>query len=154
MTTKKTYVTAEGLEALKMKLKQLREEKQPTLLKQLQEAQGGADWMGSAEFSHIQDNLVFINSRIRELEDIIAQSILIEPHNDDNVVDLGDTAVLQANGDLETYTIVGSTEADPSRGFISNESPLGQALLQKKVGDAITVEAPIGLLHFRIIAVK
>ncbi|MCA9967571.1 MAG: GreA/GreB family elongation factor, partial [Anaerolineales bacterium] len=85
---------------------------------------------------------------------MLATAVLIEPDNDDDVVDLGDTAILQTDDHTETYTIVGTAEADPSQGFISNESPLGRALLNRRVGDEITVQAPAGLLHFRIVAVR
>jgi len=80
---------------------------------------------------------------------------LIEASQADNIIDIGDTAVIQANDDgLETFTIVGVAEADPTRGLISNESPLGHALLSHKVGDEVIVKVPDGVLRFRVVAVR
>ncbi|MCA9994646.1 MAG: transcription elongation factor GreA [Anaerolineales bacterium] len=152
--TQQIYITPEGVEKLKLELVQMREVKRPEIEREIRESQGGADWMDNAEFIHLREELAFVESRIYELEDILATAVLIEPDNKDDVVDLGDTAVLQTNDHTETYTIVGTTEADPSRGFISNESPLGRALLNRRVGDEVTIQAPAGLLHFRITAVR
>lgn len=152
--TQQIYVTPEGIDKLKEELAQLREVKRPEIQQEIQESAGGADWMDNAEFIHLREELAFVEARIYELEDVLETAVLIEPDNQDDVVDLGDTAVLLINDHIETYTVVGTTEADPSRGFISNESPLGRALLKRRVGDEVTVEAPAGLLHFRITAVR
>lgn len=154
MVTQQVYITPEGVKKLKLELAQLREVKRPEIEREIRESQGGADWMDNAEFIHLREELAFVEARMYELEDMLATAVLIEPDNDDDVVDLGDTAILQTDDHTETYTIVGTAEADPSQGFISNESPLGRALLNRRVGDEITVQAPAGLLHFRIVAVR
>ena len=154
MVTQQVYITPEGVKKLKLELAQLREVKRPEIEREIRESQGGADWMDNAEFINLREELAFVEARMYELEDMLATAVLIEPDNDDDVVDLGDTAILQTDDHTETYTIVGTAEADPSQGFISNESPLGRALLNRRVGDEITVQAPAGLLHFRIVAVR
>ncbi|MCB9432433.1 MAG: transcription elongation factor GreA [Ardenticatenaceae bacterium] len=154
MVTQQVYITPEGVKKLKLELAQLREVKRPEIEREIRESQGGADWMDNSEFIHLREELAFVEARMYELEDMLATAVLIEPDNDDDVVDLGDTAILQTDDHTETYTIVGTAEADPSQGFISNESPLGRALLNRRVGDEITVQAPAGLLHFRIVAVR
>jgi transcription elongation factor GreA len=95
-----------------------------------------------------------MNRRIRTLEDILRGARLIEHAERDGKVHLGNTVVVQTNGDgPETYTLVGSAEAEPGEGFISNESPLGQALLDQAIGNDVTVMTPDGELHFHILAV-
>lgn len=160
MMTQQIYITPDGIEKLTQELQYLRDVKRPEIEREIRESQGGADWMDNAEFIHLREELAFVAARMYEMEDILATAVLIEPDNQDDVVDLGDTVVLgdidlsQTSDHTETYTIVGTTEADPSRGFISNESPLGRALLNRRVGDEIAVQAPAGLLHFRIVAVR
>ena len=85
---------------------------------------------------------------------MIDHAQLIEPGNEDNVVNIGETVTLQtSDGETESYTIVGRAEADPGQGFISNESPLGEALLGHQIGDEVIVHAPAGEIRYQIVAV-
>jgi transcription elongation factor GreA len=111
--------------------------------------------MENTEQMMFEDELAFTDHRIQELEDMIADAQLIEADTDFSTVNIGDTVVIQdCDGELETYRIVGVAETDPSAGTISNESPLGLALLKHKVGEEVVVDAPDGELCFTIIAVK
>ena len=102
-----------------------------------------------------ENELAFVDRRIQELEDMLADAEIIKPDQDNSIVNIGDTVVIQDEyGEIETYTIVGVAEADPTEGFISNESPMGRALLKQPVGREVVVEAPAGEMKFRIIAVK
>jgi transcription elongation factor GreA len=95
-----------------------------------------------------------VDGRILELDDVLKNAEIIKRGEPDGRVHLGNTVVIQMTGDVhETYLIVGSAEADPSEGLISNESPLGKALLDHAVGDDVTVATPNGEMHFRIVAV-
>ena len=86
---------------------------------------------------------------------MLADSQIIQPDHDNSVVNIGDTVDIQdEEGESETYTIVGVAEAAPSEGLISNESPLGKALISHKVGEEVIVVAPAGEMKFRIIAVR
>ncbi|HEX6386165.1 MAG TPA: transcription elongation factor GreA [Anaerolineae bacterium] len=155
MFDKPVYVTAAGLAQLKADLEHLRNVERPEIIERLQTAQEDGDWMDNTEVMLIREDLAFVEARIDELERMLANVQLIEASPDDSVIDIGDTAVIQANGNaLETYTIVGVAEADPARGLISNESPLGHALLNHKVGDEVIVKVPDGVLRFRVVAVK
>jgi transcription elongation factor GreA len=155
MLDKPIYVTSRGVANLKTELERLRQVERPDIIGRLQEAQEGGDWMDNTEVMLVQEELAFVESRINALEHMLANVQLIEPSPADSVIDIGDTAVIQANGNsLETYTIVGVAEADPAKGLISNESPLGRALLDHKVGDEVIVKVPDGVLHFRIVSVK
>lgn len=155
MLKKPVYVTTKGKVDLEEELEHLRSVEQPRIIERLREVKTGGDWMENTEQMLFEDELSFVNRRIQELEDMLANAELIGPDSDPTVVNIGDTVVIQDDdGVLETYTILGVAEADPSEGFISNESPLGQALLNRKVGDEIVVAAPAGKLRFRIVALK
>lgn len=154
MMTRTVYVTPKGLEELKAELEELQSVKRAELVERLHEAKEGSDWMDNTEYRLIEDELAFIEGRIQELEDMLSSAELIEPDQDENTANLGDTVVIQADDGLEEYTIVGVAESDPTAGLISNESPLGRALLNHEVGEEVEVEAPSGSFHVRIVAVK
>lgn len=155
MAEKVVYLTEQGVTKLQAELKHLRLVKRPELVEQLQEMLGGGDWMDNTEDMIIQEELAFVDGRIRELEYILQTGQLIEEDgHESGQIRVGSTVLIQQNdGPVEKYTIVGVAEAEPGAGFISNESPLGKALLHHKVGDEITVSAPVGELHFQIVAV-
>ena len=149
------YVTPQGLAHLEEELTYLQTVKHPEVMAVLQEAKGNGDWVDNTEYLLIENELGFINGRIQQLTDMLRHAELIEAGNLDNIVDIGETVTIQSNGgELETYTIVGVAETDPAHGLISNESPLGRALVGHKVGDEITFKAPDGKHRYRIIAVN
>lgn len=154
MITKPVYVTPKGLVELKHELQELKDVKRAELVERLHEAKEGSDWMDNSEYRLIEDELGFIEGRIQEVEHMLSVAQIIEPDEDESTVNLGDTAVIQADGELEEYTIVGVAEASPEQGLISNESPLGRALLNRQVGEDVLVEAPSGDFEVRIVAVR
>ncbi|WP_420642938.1 transcription elongation factor GreA [Candidatus Leptofilum sp.] len=151
---KPIYVTNLGLAELKKELAHLRTVKRPEIVEQMQEAKGNGDWMDQTEYMLVEAELGFIDGRIQELQHMLDNAEIIEQGNEDNVVNIGETVTLQASdGEIEQYTIVGVAEANPSQGFISNESPLGQALLDHLVGEEVIVHAPAGEIRYRILTV-
>jgi transcription elongation factor GreA len=155
MQDRPIYVTPKGKADLEAQLEQLRTVDRPNLIERIGDVKSGGDWMENTEQILFEDELAFLDRRIQDLEDMLADAELIKPDHDYNTVNIGDTVVIQdADGELETYTIVGVAEADPTAGLISNESPMGRALLKHKVGEEVSVEAPAGESRFRIIAVK
>jgi len=153
MITKCTYVTEQGLASLQEELEQLQKVERLELIERLADAKTGGDWMDSAEHTLVEEELAFVEARIRQLQAMIGTAEIIPPDPDPIRVNLGDTVVVKASGgEIETYTIVGSAETDPKVGLISNESPLGKALLNHKVGDEVLVHAPAGDLQFRVVA--
>ena len=151
---KPSYVTEKGLADLKEKLAHLLEVKRPEVIEQMQNVKADGEWMDNTEFQLFEDELALIDGRIRELQLMLDNAQLIGPESEENIVNIGDTVVLRTeDGELERYTIVGVAEADPSAGFISNESPLAQALLNHNVGEDVVVKAPAGDLLFHIVAV-
>ena len=154
MLDKPIYVTNQGKIELEEELAYLQNVKSPEIIERLQNARGGGDWMDNTEHMLVEEELAFVNGRINELTHMINHAQIIEPGNEDNIIDIGETIVIQADdGELEEYTIVGVAEADPGRGFISNESPLGVALLHHKIGDEVTVHAPAGDIHYYVVAI-
>ena len=155
MLDRPVYVTEKGKDELIKELEHLRTVERPRVIESLHEVKSGADWMENTEQMMFEDELAFVDRRIQEMEDMLANAKIIEPDQDRTVVNIGDTVIVQdEDGIRETYTIVGVAEANPSQGLISNESPMGQALLTHKVGERVTVEAPVGQIVFQIIAVK
>lgn len=148
------YITQKGMVRLEEELTYLRTVKRPETVEQLQDAKSNGDWVDNTEYLLIESELGFINGRIQELDHMLRFAQLIEPGVAENVVEIGETVIIQSNGDeLEQYTIVGVAETDPGKGLISNESPLGRALLGHNVGDEVVVKAPAGERRYRIVAV-
>jgi transcription elongation factor GreA len=156
MQNRTIYLTTKGLEKLEAELNYLCTVKRCEIAESLREArEGGTDPLENTEYFTALQEQAFVEARILEIQHLLAQAQLIEPGQATGVVHLGSTVVLHEDqGALETYTIVGAVEADPSEGFISNESPLGNALLNRKAGDDVTVTAPMGMLRFHIVAVS
>jgi transcription elongation factor GreA len=150
---KTVYVTPKGKIDLEKELDQLRNHKRPRIIERLHEVKTGADWMENTEQQLFEDELSFVDRRIQDLETMLANAEIIGPDKDLSMVSIGDTVVLEDEDDeIETYTIVGVAEADPSRGYISNESPVGKAVLGRKVGDSVSVKTPSGERQVRIVA--
>ncbi len=150
------FLTKEGLDKIQQDLKVLRNVRRPQVIRQLQDALEQASALENPGYQVAKNEQAFIEGRIQQLEQILANVVLIEKHEGFGVVELGSkvTIIEGQDGELEVYIIVGSAEADPRRGCISNESPLGQALMRHKVGDSVTVQAPDGELEFYIKSVE
>ena len=155
MNGKPVYVTEEGKAGIEEELNRLREVERPRIIDHLHEVKSGGDWMENTEQMMFEDELAFVDRRIQELEDMLALSEIIQPDRDPSTVNIGDTVEIQdEDGEIEVYKIVGVAEAAPADGLISNESPMGRALLGRKLGDKVTVVAPAGEMIFKIVAMK
>lgn len=155
MANQVVYLTAEGLKKLEEDLEHLRTVRRQEVAQRLREAMEGGELIDNAEYEAAKNEQAFIEGRILELEHKLAQATLIEPGESTDVVRIGSTVIVkQDNKKRETYTIVGAAEANPKEGLISNESPLGIALLDHQVGDEVEVDAPVGILRFRIVKIK
>jgi transcription elongation factor GreA len=155
MPNSAVYVTHDGLKKLEDELEHLRTVKRQEVAQRLHEAMEDGELIENAEYEAAKNEQAFVEGRILELEHMLAQAQVIETGKSTGVVGIGSTVVIQENGkSAETYTIVGAAEANPREGLISNESPLGQSLLDHKVGDEVEVRAPAGILRFRIVKIK
>ena len=149
------YLTQEGLEKLKKELEELKTVRRREVIDRIQAARELGDLSENAEYSDAKDEQSFIEGRIEELEALIKKAEIIDSNNHNGAVSLGSTVKVVCNGDSEKeYKIVGSNEADPLKGLISNESPLGGAFLGKKVGETIEVEVPRGKMVCKIININ
>ena len=158
---KPNLLTTEGLEKLTNEIEHLRTVERAEVADRLHSAyEDGqdADFVDNAELEAARNAHAFLEGRIIEIEDILKNYQLIskngnEPHD---FVRVGDVVTVLEEGEDEdeTYYLVGAAEADPINGRISNESPLGVALLGAKAGEIVTINAPSGLIEFRVVAIK
>jgi transcription elongation factor GreA len=148
------YMTERGFSKLQTQLDHLRSIEQPKLAELLHDALGGGDLLDNTEYLRLRDDFVLMNDLIRDIENNLRNAKLIARGEPDGKVHIGDTVMIQAGRDQpETYTIVGSVETDPGNGYISYESPLGATLLDRAIGDEVSVTTPEGELRYRILAV-
>jgi transcription elongation factor GreA len=140
-----SYLTHEGFERLQKELDYLRTEKRIQVAERLREALEDGELIENAELEAAKNEQSFVEGRIKELEILLSNAHLIEESNHTDTIQVGSKVTVQEEGyEPEDYVIVGAAEADPRLGRISNESPLGKALLNKKAGDKVKVEAPGG----------
>lgn len=152
--TKEVYVTAKGLEDMKNELDYLINEKRPEVINALKEARALGDLSENAEYDAARNDQAITENRIKELEALIEKAKIIDEVATDKVT-IGTSVKLEyvEAGDVETYSIVGSTEADPFANKISNESPIAKAILGAKVNDVVAVESPNGTYNVKIIEI-
>ncbi len=150
------YLTAEGAEKLRLELKELKENARPELAKRLRSAIQMGDLSENADYHKAKEDQAFLEGRIQELEYLLSNAVIIEEKGiRSDIIDVGSHVTIQEEGDEPiTYQIVGAKEASPRNGRISNESPIGKALLGRRVGDVIIVEAPIGAIHYKVISIN
>jgi transcription elongation factor GreA len=149
---KGSYLTKEGLARLEAELEELRMVRRLAVAERIQKATELGGTVDNAEYDDSKNEQAFIEGRILTLEKIISNVIIIGGNiaHSDKVQLGGRVTLLNQNGDEEEYTIVGSAEADPGNGRISNESPVGKALLNKKVGEDVQVKTPAGTVTLTI----
>lgn len=152
-TNTEFLLTAEGVEALKTELKELSTTKRHEIAQRLKDAKADGDLSENSAWDAARDEQGFVEGRISEIEHILKHSKLIQ-HGDSNTVELGSTVHLELEDGHQHYTIVGKTEANPDEGKISNESPIGKALIGKKQGEEIEINVPSGTLKYKILEVK
>ncbi len=153
MDSKKIYLTREGLDELKQEHEELTKTRRPEVLDRVSSARNMGDLSENAEYTVAREELSFIDGRIDELEELLKQAVLIS-NNHSNIIKLGSTVKVNAGSDKEVFTLVGEWEADPRERKISHESPLGKALIGKKVGEKVEVEAPAGKIVYTIEAIE
>ena len=150
-----TLVTKEGLEKMKERLDYLRSTKRAEVAQRLKEAIAMGDLSENSDYDEAKNAQAFLEGEISDLEQKIRTAKVIE-NKSKNRIDVGSTVVIEdtEDGSRMTVKIVGSTESDPFKGLISNESPVGRALVGAKVGQIVEVEAPVGLLKYKIVSIE
>ena len=151
------YVTAEGLKEIKEELEHLKTVKREEISEKLETAIKQGDLKENADYHAAKEEQGFTEGRIRDLEDVLRRAKLIDENVKTDRVRVGCTVTVAEVGyedEEETYHLVGAHEADPGNGRISNESPIGKALLGAKVGQTVTAETPAGQIQFKIKAIS
>ena len=155
MAEQVTYLTREGLKKLEEELEFLRTTRRAEVADRLHQAMEDGELIENAEYEAAKNEQAFVEGRILTVETILSEAVIIEEERPTGVVNVGSRVRVQEDGGKpEEYTIVGAAEANPAKGLISNESPLGKALLGRKAGDEVKVNAPAGVLSFRIVRIE
>ncbi len=156
MAQKEVFLTPEGLEKLKAELEHLRSVRRQQVAEQIHRAKELGGTVDNAEYDDAKNEQAFVEGRILTLEKMIKNATLIEEEKSPSKwVKLGSkVTVRNQDGEEEHYTIVGSAEASPSDGKISNESPVGSALMGKRVGSVVKAKIPAGTLKLEVITIE
>ena len=149
----KIELTKEGLFALQKELDELVNTKRPKLVERLANARSQGDLAENSDYQNAKDELEFLDGRIDELEGVIKTAVVVHGKNGDGV-SLGTRVTLKVDGSKLIYEIVGDWEADPDNKKISHTSPLGKALVGKKVGEKVEVDAPAGKISYEILSIE
>lgn len=154
---KEYKLSAERLEELKQELNYLKTVREKEVADQIKEARSFGDLSENSEYDEAKNEQGKLYSRIAEIENILANcSVIEETDSDPDTVRLGSKITVMdiALDEEETYQVVGSQEADPMNGRISEESPFGKALLGKHIGDIVIVDAPAGNIEYKVVSIQ
>lgn len=153
--TEPTYLTPEGAARLRAELQDLTGPKREALAARLRSAIQMGDLSENADYIKAKEDQGFLEGRIQELEYILSNAEIIADKADNNLVSLGSHVTIKEQGyPEEVYHLVGATEADPSNGKISHESPIGEALMDHKVGETVNAETPAGTIKLKILKIE
>lgn len=151
---KEFYLTQDGVDKLREELNDLTQNKRKEVARALKEAREFGDLSENASWDDAKDRQAFIEGRIAEIENILKNAKIIDGAGKTGVVSVGSTVHVELEDGKQKFHIVGSTEADPESGKISNESPIGKALLGKKAGEEVEVNIPAGAIVYKISKVE
>jgi transcription elongation factor GreA len=154
VNNKPTYISKDGLEKLRHELEDLVSLKRPEIAQRIHDAKEHGDLTENAEYEDAKNEQAFVEGRIQLVEALIKNATLIDEHHTNDHVQIGSTVKVDGPDGSQSFTIVGSTEAKPTEGRISNESPVGRALLGKKKGENVTVQVPAGDIAYKILAIS
>ena len=149
----KTQLTKTGFENLKKELEELKNVKRKNAVERLAKARAMGDLSENSEYNAAKEELAFIEGRIQEIEELLKNAQVIENFQKE-LVNIGNKVVVEINGKIDQFEIVGEFEADPLNKKLSYTSPIGQALLGKKIGDQVEVEVPAGKIKYKIVEIE
>ena len=154
MNTRPSYLSREGLERLRTELEGMTNVRRAEVAARIHDAKEHGDLSENAEYEDAKNEQAFVEGRIQTLEALIKNATIIdETHATDHVA-IGSTVEVDSSDGNETFTIVGSAEAEPGAGKISNESPVGRALLGKRKGEKVVVRVPAGDFTYKVISIR
>lgn len=151
---KQIQMTKKGFDALNEELRVLMEEKRPKIVDRLSKARAEGDLAENSDYQNAKDDLEFLDGKISELQDVIKHVSIVSTKNTSNAVAVGASVIVKINGQKQEYHVVGDWEADPKEKKISHTSPLGKALMGKKKGESVEVEAPAGKITYEIVKIS
>lgn len=156
MLRKETFLTPQGLKQFQEEMENLKGVRRIEVAERIRRASENGGNVDNAEYDEAKSQQAFVEGRIRELESILANAVVAAHDKKGGIVDIGSSVTVEnSNGRKQSYKLVGSAEASPLEGKISNESPVGQALLGHKVGDEVEVETPAKkLVKFTITRIR
>ena len=149
-----TYLTPEGETKLKAELAELTGPRREELAQRLRSAIQMGDLSENADYHKAKEDQSFLEGRIQEIEAILRTAVIIEKTESDTVIVGSLVTIQEENFTPETYSVVGAREADPRHGKISNESPIGRALMDHRVGDVVETDTPDGKISFKILKIE
>jgi transcription elongation factor GreA len=153
MNTKPTYLSRDGLDKLRTELDEMLSVKRPEVAQRIHDAKEHGDLSENAEYEDAKNEQAFVEGRIQTLQSLIKNATIIDENHSTDHVQIGSTVTVESPDGEESFTIVGSTEARPREGRISNESPVGRALLGKKKGEKVLVKVPAGDFTYRVVSI-
>jgi transcription elongation factor GreA len=150
MNNKPSYLSREGLDRLRAELEEMVSVRRVEVAQRIHDAKEHGDLTENAEYEDAKNEQAFVEGRIQSLETLIKNAIIIDEHHSTEHVQIGTTVVVESGDGREEFTIVGSAEAKPTEGRISNESPVGRALLGRRKGEKVLVHVPAGDFAYTI----
>jgi transcription elongation factor GreA len=151
VNTKTTYISRDGLDKLRAELEEMLSVRRPEIAQRIHDAKEHGDLSENAEYEDAKNEQAFVEGRIQTLQALIKNATIIDENHSTDHVQIGSTVKVESEDGEEKFTIVGSTEAKPTEGRISNESPVGRALLGKKKGEKVVVKVPAGDFTYKIV---
>jgi transcription elongation factor GreA len=153
MNNKPAYLSKDGLEQIRHELEELVNVRRAEIAARIHEAKEHGDITENAEYEDAKNEQAFVEGRIQALSALVKNAVVIEENHNSTHVQIGSTVTIQSKDGKESFMIVGSAEASPAEGRISNESPVGRALLGRKKGEEITVSVPAGDSKYKILSI-
>ncbi|HEV3484745.1 MAG TPA: transcription elongation factor GreA [Vicinamibacterales bacterium] len=154
MNNKPAYLSKDGLEQIRHELEELVNVRRAEVAARIHEAKEHGDISENAEYEDAKNEQAFVEGRIQSLSALIKNAVVIDETHSTTHVQIGSTVTLESTDGKEKFTIVGSAEAAPAQGRISNESPVGRALLGRKKGDTVVVTVPAGDTSYKILSIS
>ncbi len=154
MNNKPTYLSKDGLQKLRAELDEMISVKRPEVANRIHDAKEHGDLSENAEYEDAKNEQAFVEGRIQTLEVLIKNATIIDENHSTDHVQIGSTVAVESADGKTTFTIVGSAETNPAEGRISNESPVGRALLGKRRGDKVVVQVPAGDSVYKIVGIS
>lgn len=151
---KPQYVSADGLKKLQAELEELRTTKRAEVAERIHAAMEFGDYSENSELEQAKNDQAFLEGRIMTLEQMIKNAQLIDEKTRHDIVEVGSHVTIESDGRKEQYIIVGSAEASPAEGKISNESPVGRALQGHRAGETVRMSVPAGTIEMKIVSIR